>query len=103
MRFLKSLKNRFRLGQVKYKTIYAFWENNGSDIRSRQVPVWRGLISIVLSVINSGPNNRAVDLSLIRTWVRIGHGNVRQAKVYISIFVRIEFLGANINLLATLK
>ena len=26
------------------------------SIRSRQVPVWRGLISIVLSVINSGPN-----------------------------------------------
>ena len=26
-------------------------------MRSRQVPVWRGLISIVLSVINSGPNN----------------------------------------------
>ena len=28
-----------------------------SGIRSRQVPVWRGSISIVLSVINSGPNN----------------------------------------------
>ena len=26
-------------------------------IRSKQVPVWRGLISIVLSVINSGPSN----------------------------------------------
>ena len=40
-----------------YNTIYAFGENNESGIRSRQVPVWRGLISIVLSVINSGPNN----------------------------------------------
>ena len=38
-------------------TIFAFGENNESGIRSRQVPVWRGLISIVLSVINSGPNN----------------------------------------------
>ena len=42
---------------MKYNTIYAFGENNESDIRSRQVPVWRGLISIVLSVINSGTNN----------------------------------------------
>ena len=42
---------------MKYNTIYAFGENNESGIRSRQVPVWRGLISIVLSVINSGPNN----------------------------------------------
>ena len=41
---------------MKYNTIYAFRENNESGIRSRQVPVWRGLISIVLSVINSGPN-----------------------------------------------
>ena len=39
---------------MKYNTIYAFGENNESG---RQVPVWRGLISIVLSVINSGPNN----------------------------------------------
>ena len=55
---LKKLKkNRFRFGQVKYNTIYAFGENKESGIRSRQVPVWRGLISIVLSVINSGPNN----------------------------------------------
>ena len=37
--------------------MYAFGENNESGIRSRQVPVWRGLISIVFSVINSGPNN----------------------------------------------
>ena len=42
---------------MKYNTIYAAGENNESGIRSRQVPVWRGLISIVLSVINSGPNN----------------------------------------------
>ena len=42
---------------MKYNTIYAFGENNESGIRSRQVPVWRGLIGIVLSVINSGPNN----------------------------------------------
>ena len=42
---------------MKYNTIYAFGENNESGIRSRQVPVWRGFISIVLSVINSGPNN----------------------------------------------
>ena len=49
------LKNRFRFGQEKYNTIYAFGENNESGIQSEQVPVWRGLISIVLSVINSGP------------------------------------------------
>ena len=42
---------------MKYNTIYVFGENNESGIRSRQVPVWRGLISIVLRVINSGPNN----------------------------------------------
>ena len=42
---------------MKYNTIYAFGENNESGIRSRQVPVWRGLINIVVSVINSGPNN----------------------------------------------
>ena len=41
---------------MKYNTISAFGENNESGIRSRQVQVWRGLISIVLSVINSGPN-----------------------------------------------
>ena len=42
---------------MKYNTIYAFGENIGSGIRSRQVPVWSGLISIVLREINSGPNN----------------------------------------------
>ena len=43
---------------MKYNTIYAFGENNVSGIRSRHaVSVWRGSISIVLSVINSGPNN----------------------------------------------
>ena len=44
---------------MKYNTIYAFGENNESGIRSRprQVPDWRGLISIVFSVINSGLNN----------------------------------------------
>ena len=42
---------------MKYNTIYAFGEDNEYGIRSRQVPVWRGLISIVLSVIISVPNN----------------------------------------------
>ena len=42
---------------MKHNTIHAFGENNESCNWSRQVPVWRGLISIVLSVINSGPNN----------------------------------------------
>ena len=32
---------------------------------------------------------RAVNLSHIRNWVRIGHGKVRQARIYISLFVRI--------------
>ena len=41
--------------EIQYN-LYAFWENNESGIRSRHVSVWRGL-SIVLSVINSGPNN----------------------------------------------
>ena len=36
---------------------YAYGENNESGIGSRHVPVWRGLISIVLSVIHSEPNN----------------------------------------------
>ena len=54
--FKYSKKNRFRFGQVKYNTIYAFEEKTYSGIRNRQVPVWRGLISIVLSVINSEPN-----------------------------------------------
>ena len=44
---------------MKYNTIYTFEENNEFGIQSRQVPVWRGLISIVLSVINSGPNNQS--------------------------------------------
>ena len=43
---------------MKYNTIYAFGENNEVDrFRVEQVPVWRGLISIVLSEINLGPNN----------------------------------------------
>ena len=42
---------------MKYNTINAFEENNDFGIRSKQVPVWRGLISIVLRVINSGPND----------------------------------------------
>ena len=37
--------------------MYAFGGNNESGIRCRQVPVWRGLNSTFLSVINSGPNN----------------------------------------------
>ena len=54
MLFLKNYKkNRYRFGQVKYNTIYAFGENNEFGIRNRQVPVWRELISIVSSVINS--------------------------------------------------
>ena len=42
---------------MKYNTIYTFGENNESGIRSRQVSVWRRLIGIVLSVINSGPKS----------------------------------------------
>ena len=56
MRF-KKMKKTFRFGQVKYNAIYAFGGNNETGILSRQVSVWRGLISIVLSVINSGLNN----------------------------------------------
>ena len=67
-------KNWFRFGQVKYNTIYAFGENNESGIRSRQVPVWRGLISIVLSVINSGPNK---DYGIDRIPVCTGSGMYR--------------------------
>ena len=53
---------------MKYNTIYAFGENNESVIRSRQVPVSRGLISIVFSVLNSGPNNYyGIDRILIWT------------------------------------
>ena len=59
---------------MKYNTIYAFRENNESGIRSRQVPVWRGLISIVLSVINSGPNNY---YGIDRIPVRTGSGMYR--------------------------
>ena len=54
---LNLKKNRFRFGKVKNNTIYALGGNNESGTRSRQVPVWRGLISVVSSVINSGPNN----------------------------------------------
>ena len=68
MRFLKKYKNKsipvwtgeikevIWTSLVKYNIIYAFGENNKSGIRSRQVPVWRGLI-FFLSEINSGPNN----------------------------------------------
>ena len=42
---------------MKYNTIYAFGEKNESCFQSGQVPVWKVLISFVLSVINSGPNN----------------------------------------------
>ena len=51
---IKEIKNRFRFEQ---HTIYSFGENIKSGIRSREVPVWRELISIVLSAINSGPKN----------------------------------------------
>ena len=51
---------------MKYNTIYAFGENNKDGIRSRQVPVWKGLISIVL--FNSGPNNHyGIDMILVCT------------------------------------
>ena len=50
-------KRSYRFGQVKYNSIHAFGEINESAIRSGQVPVWRGLISIVLSVINLGSND----------------------------------------------
>ena len=53
---LNSKKNRIRFEPGKYNTIYAVGENKKSGIRSRKVPVWRGLINIVLSVINSVPN-----------------------------------------------
>ena len=53
---------------MKYNTIYTFGENNKSSIRSRQVPAWRGLISIVLIVINLGPNNNyGIDLIPVYT------------------------------------
>ena len=51
---------------MKYNTIYAFGKNNESGIRSRQVPVWGGLFSIVLCVVNSGPNYYyGIDFSII--------------------------------------
>ena len=59
---------------MNYNTIYAVGENNESGIWSRQVPVWRGLISIVLSVINSGPNN---DYGIDRIPVCTGSGMYR--------------------------
>ena len=68
---------------MKYNTIYAFGENNEFGIRSRQVPVWRGLISIVLSVINSGPNNY---YSIDRIPVCTGSGMYRLHCIYIYIF-----------------
>ena len=43
-------------GVNRLNTINAFGNNNESGIWSRQVPVWRGLISIFLSVDNLGPN-----------------------------------------------
>ena len=59
---------------MKYNTIYAFGENNESGIRSRQVPVWRGVISIALSVMNSGPN---IYYDIDRILVCIGSGMYR--------------------------
>ena len=56
MRFFKNSENK--LIQVSTGEIqYACGENNESGVRSRHVPVWRGLISIILSVIHSGPNH----------------------------------------------
>ena len=67
--FVFTKKFRFRFEEVKYNTIYAFGENIKSGIRSRQVPVWRGLFSIVLSVINSRPNNYyGIDRIPVCTW-----------------------------------
>ena len=56
MRFLKKSESKLipvSTGEIQY----ACGENNKSGIPSRHVPVWRGLISIVLSVIHSGPKN----------------------------------------------
>ena len=49
--FFKFQKNLFRFGQVTYNTIHPFGENNEPGFQSRQVPFWKGFISIVLSVI----------------------------------------------------
>ena len=68
-----------KIGQVKYNTIYAFGENNESGIWGRHVPVWRGLISIVLSVINSGLNNY---YSIDRILVCTGSGMYRLHCIY---------------------
>ena len=57
MRFFLNSENKLipvSTGEIQY----ACGGNNKSGIRSRQVPVWRGLISIVLSVIHSGSNNK---------------------------------------------
>ena len=95
MRFSKNyLKNRFRFGQVKYNTIYTFGENNESGIPSRQVPVWRGLISIVLSVINSGPNNYyGIDSISVCT----GSGMYRLHCIYISLAMKFRNTMSNIT------
>ena len=73
-------KRCYRFGQVKYNSIHAFGENNESGIRRRQVPVWRGLISIVLSVINLGPNNF---YGIVRIPVCTGSGMYRLHCTYI--------------------
>ena len=52
---------------MKYNTIYAFGGNNESGIQTRQVPVWRGLISIVLSVISRLNNYYGIDRILVCT------------------------------------
>ena len=68
---------------MKYNAIYTSGENNESCIRSRQVPVRRGLISIVLSVIDSGPNNHyGIDGIPVCT----GSGMYRLHCTYISVF-----------------
>ena len=64
---------------MKYNTIYAFGENNESGIQSRQVPGWKGLISIVSGVISSGRNNYyGIDRILVCT----GSGMYRLHCIY---------------------
>ena len=56
MRFSKNSENKLipvSTGEIQY----ACGENNESSIRIRQVPVWRKLFCIILSVIHSGSNN----------------------------------------------
>ena len=80
--------------------MYAFGENNESGIRSRQVPVWRGLIGIVLSVINSGPNNY---YGIDRTPVCTGSGMYRLHCIYMAVSASGELKKECCNLLIICK